>query len=106
MRDAAADLGREVDLEVLSLPEAWEAFESGDREGYLRQIAEAVRNAVQVAGVRNGSGNGTGGFDAVVLAQASMAGAAEGLADLGLPVLASPRLAVERAAALYRRNAD
>ncbi len=101
LRDAAADLGREVSLEVLSLPEAWEAFESGDRDDYLQQIADAVRSAVGAAGTRNG----TGGFDAVVLAQASMAGAADRLADLGTPVLASPRLAVERAAELYRRSA-
>ncbi len=100
LRDAAADLGREVSLEVLSLPEAWEAFESGDRDDYLQQIADAVRSAVGAAGTRNG----TGGFDAVVLAQASMAGAADRLADLGTPVLASPRLAVERAAELYRRS--
>ncbi len=100
LRDAAADLGREVSLEVLSLPEAWEAFESGDRDDYLQQIADAVRSAVGAAGSRNG----TGGFDAVVLAQASMAGAADRLADLGTPVLASPRLAVERAAELYRRS--
>ncbi len=101
LRDAAADLGREVSLEVLSLPEAWEAFESGDRDDYLQQIADAVRDAVEDTGARNG----TGGFDAVVLAQASMAGAAERLTDLGTPVLASPRLAVERAAELYRRSA-
>ncbi len=100
LKDAASRAGREVDLEVLSLPEAWEAFESGDREGYLRQIADAVRNAVEDAGARNG----TGGFDAVILAQASMAGAAEQLSGLGTPVLASPRLAVERAAELYRRS--
>ncbi len=101
LKDAASRAGREVDLEVLSLPEAWEAFQSGDREGYLRQIAEAVRDAVEDTGARNG----TGGFDAVVLAQASMAGAAEQLADLGTPVLASPRFAVERAAEIYRRSA-
>ena len=101
LKDAASRAGREVDLEVLSLSEAWEAFESGDREAYLRQIADAVRDAVEDAGARNG----TGGFDAVVLAQASMAGAAEQLADIGTPVLASPRLAVERAAELYRRSA-
>ncbi len=101
LRNAAADVGREVELEVLSLPEAWEAFETGDRDDYLQQIADAVRDAVEDAGARNG----TGGFDAVVLAQASMAGAVERLADLGTPVLASPRLAVERAAELYRRSA-
>ena len=107
LKDAAAKAGREVSLELLSLPEAWAAFESGDRDHYLRQIAAAVRDAVADAGAGDaGAGNGTGGFDAVVLAQASMAGAAERLADLGLPVLASPRLAVEKAAALYRRRAD
>ncbi len=107
LEDAAAKAGRDVSLEMLSLPEAWEAFEAGDGEGYRRQIAAAVRAAVEDTAAGGGTGgNGTGGFDAVVLAQASMAGAAETLADLGIPVLSSPRLAVERAAALYRRKAD
>ena len=112
LEDAAAQAGRDVSLERLSLPVAWEAFEAGDGEGYRRQIAEAVRKAIGDAAAGNGTGgngtegNGAGGFDAVVLAQASMAGAAEALADLGIPVLSSPRLAVERAAALYRRKAD
>ena len=102
LEDAAAKAGRDVSLEMLSLPEAWEAFEAGDGEGYRRQIAAAVRNKVEAAA----PGNGTEVFDAVVLAQASMAGAAEALTDLGIPVLSSPRLAVERAAELYRRKAD
>ncbi|MDJ0946079.1 MAG: aspartate/glutamate racemase family protein [Kiloniellales bacterium] len=101
LKDAASRAGREVDLEVLSLPEAWEAYESGDQEAYRRQIAEAVRDAVGRA-----VGNGAGGFDTVVLAQASMAEAVEDLTDLGIPVLASPRLVVEKAAELYRKSAD
>ena len=102
LEDAAAKAGRDASLEMLSLPEAWEAFEAGDGDGYRRQIAEAVRDKVEAAA----TGSGAGGFDAVVLAQATMAGAAEALADLGIPVLGSPRLAVERAAELYRRKAD
>lgn len=88
IEEAAAQAGREVVLEVLALPEAWDAFLEGDREGYRRQIAEAVRER-------------TGGADVVVLAQASMAPAAEDLSDLEIPVLGSPRLAVERAADIY-----
>ena len=97
LEDAAAKAGRTVVLETLSLPEAWAAFEAGERAGYVRQIAEAVRARVR---------DETGGFDAVVLVQASMAGAADELADLGVPVLASPRLAVRRAAEVYCRSAD
>lgn len=93
LEDAAARAGRSVSLELLALPEAWEAFEAGDQEAYERQIAEAVRSRAE-------------GFDVVVLAQASMAGAAEALSDLDTPVLSSPRLAVERTAELYSVAAE
>lgn len=93
LEDAAARAGRSVSLGLLALPEAWEAFEAGDQEAYERQIAEAVRGRAE-------------GFDAVVLAQASMAGAAEALSDLDIPVLSSPRLAVESTAELYSVAAE
>ena len=89
LEDAARKAGREVSLEMLELEAAWPFFEAGDEEGYWRAIADGLRDRAA-------------GFDAVVLAQASMAGAGPLLKDLGIPVLSSPRLAVERTAALYR----
>ncbi|KJY32037.1 MULTISPECIES: aspartate/glutamate racemase family protein [Streptomyces] len=64
---------------------AWERFEAGDTEGYLEAVARAA-DAVEEA-------------DVIVLAQASMAGAAR-LTRTGLPVLSSP--APGLAAALLR----
>ena len=64
--------------------DAWALFEAGDHAGYLAHVARHVRSLA-------------GDADVVVLAQASMAGAEPLLADLAIPVLSSPRLAVERA---------
>ncbi|UYB38375.1 aspartate/glutamate racemase family protein [Streptomyces sp. Je 1-4] len=75
--------GREVRVRTVLVPDAWERFESGDTEGYLSAIAAAARE------IRDA--------DAIVLAQASMAPAAEGL-DGGAPVLSSPRLGLRAAA--------
>ena len=92
LREAADNAGRAIDIDTLVLPEAWVRFQAGNQPGYLQAIAQAVREKL-------------GDADLVVLAQASMAGAADLLADLGVPVLASPTLAVERAVRLYRELA-
>lgn len=65
---------------------AWAAFEDGDLGGYERRIADAVDHLAPDA-------------DVVVLAQASMAGAAD-LVTTRVPVLSSPRRAVEAALGL------
>jgi hypothetical protein len=65
--------------------EAWELFERGDDAAYHELIARHVRGLA-------------GDVDVVALAQAGMAPAAALLADLPIPVLSSPRLAVGRAA--------
>lgn len=67
--------------------DAWPLFESGDRSGYLAMVAAATRSAV----VRHDPA-------VVVLAQASAAGAADLLTDVGCPVLSSPGRAVRRLA--------
>lgn len=61
---------------------AWELFENGEEGGYLAAVADAARALAPST-------------DVVVLAQASMAGAAELLTDLPVPVVSSPRMAVE-----------
>ena len=89
LKEAAAAAGRDIAFETLVLPEAWTLFQAGDQKGYLAEIAEAVRDNL-------------GDAELVVLAQASMAGAVDLLRDLGVPVLASPPLAVAQAVAYYR----
>ena len=74
-----------VDADLLS--DARELFEIGDHAGYLDHVARHVQSLAD-------------DVDVVVLAQASMAPAADLLADLSIPVLSSPRLAVSRAVEL------
>ena len=69
-----------VTLIDLPCPEAWEAFEAGDIDRYLTQVAEHVDRAAPTV-------------DVVVLAQASMAGAVD-RCSTRTPVLTSPRAGV------------
>lgn len=67
----------------LLLDRHWPLFEDGHPHAFARGIATDIRAALtQRSGIRT-----------VVLAQASMAGAAMLLSDLNVPVLASPMLA-------------
>ncbi|BBH65883.1 hypothetical protein ACTI_25680 [Actinoplanes sp. OR16] len=86
LRDSAARAGKTVTITSGLCGAAWEFFVAGDFERYCEEIAAYVRGVA-------------GGVDAVVLAQASMTPAAERLR--GLPVLTSPRAAVEKAITMY-----
>lgn len=80
----AEEAGRAVELVAAPCLAAWDLFTAGDLDGYAREIAEhAGRLAAEV--------------DVVVLAQASMTPAVELLRDLPVPVLTTPRPAVEAA---------
>jgi hypothetical protein len=81
----AAAAGTPIEVSTVLVEGAWAAFEAGDLTGYERRIAEAVDARAP-------------GADVVVLAQASMAGAA-GLVTTRVPVLSSPRPAVAAALA-------
>jgi aspartate/glutamate racemase len=82
-RAALADLHPEITDEVID--GAFEAVASGDRATHDRLVGAAIERAAAEA-------------DVVVLAQASMAGAADAV-SVDVPVLTSPRLGVERLAA-------
>lgn len=83
IRESAAALQVPVALEVQVVDGAWAHFTSGQHDAYQHAIVNAVRAGVGTASV-------------VVLAQASMAPAGEALGDLGIPVLSSPGLGVQR----------
>ena len=83
-RDLLLECSADADVVLSPCLDAWSLFESGDQDGYLRAIAAHVR---------------TLDAEVIVLAQASMAAAAELLADLPVPVLSSPRTAVDKAVA-------
>ena len=73
--------GAVLQVDVHVIEGAWDRFEAGDLEGYLDTIASRLPSiAAEV--------------DVVVLAQASMAPAV-GRVDLSVPILSSPRLAIE-----------
>ncbi|MFJ9174174.1 aspartate/glutamate racemase family protein [Streptomyces sp. NPDC102360] len=76
VEEEAARAGRAVDVRTVFVEGAWDRFLAGDRDGYLALVAGAV--------------DGIADADVVVLAQASLADAAE-LTRTPLPVLSSPR---------------
>ncbi|MFF2009316.1 aspartate/glutamate racemase family protein [Streptomyces sp. NPDC058195] len=80
-----------VEVRAAVVDGAWTRFEAGDREGYLDLVAGAA-DAVTDA-------------DVIVLAQASMAGAA-GRTATRVPVLSSPRPGLAAAAAAVARSAS
>ncbi len=84
LESSAKRAGKRIDIREVLILEAWPKFEAEDKDGFWQDIAEVLRKE-------------TADADAVVLAQASMAGAAELLMDFPVPVLSSPRLGVERA---------
>jgi hypothetical protein len=89
LQQVARDKGQAIDIVELFCEHAWPHFECGDRVAYAEEIARAV-----AATARPG--------DVVVLAQASMAPAAELINATGIPALASPELGVRAALAAYR----
>lgn len=87
----AKEAGRDADIRVVLIADAWPKFLAGDVKGYEAAIVERLASE-------------KGDAEVVVLAQASMAGAApEAERRLGLPVLTSPRLGVSAAIAAWRK---
>jgi hypothetical protein len=85
---ACADLaGTAVSPRVVLCAAAWPHFERGDYEAFADSIATTIRSELS-ASARP---------DCILLAQASMRVAETRLADMGIPVISSPRLAAERA---------
>lgn len=89
IQEVADRQGRSITITEVLCADAWPYFERGDQEGYFAVIAQCLHEAVLVG-------------DVIVLAQASMAGAAALCADLPMPILSSPRLGLEAALAAYR----
>jgi hypothetical protein len=85
LAEEADRAGTSPRIEATVVPGAWERFEAGDVEGYLDLVRAALGEV--------------GKATVVVLAQASMAAAADG-APVGLSVLSSPRTGLRAALAL------
>ncbi len=82
LEDSARKLDKTPDIKMLYINEAWKHFEAGDTNAYLKTIAQSLK-----AYWKN--------HDVIVLAQASMAKAAEFCDGVGVPILSSPRLGVK-----------
>ncbi len=91
LRSVAQEQGRQITIEVILLSDAWSILQAGNPEGYATAIAEGLRPVASKA-------------DVIVLAQASMAKAADLLKNLPIPVLSSPRLGVEAAIKQLRNS--
>lgn len=89
--DAAQKAGKEIEVTEVVCEAAFPKFQSGDVAGYNREIADTLTEVAS-------------GADVIVLAQASMAGAAALCPDLPVPVLSSPPLGVAAAVEAYRRG--
>ncbi|MDT0264757.1 aspartate/glutamate racemase family protein [Streptomyces sp. DSM 44915] len=85
LTECAAAAGLAVELVPATCPDAWDLFTAGDLDGYARRIAATAERLAPAV-------------DVLVLAQASMEPAAARLRHLPVPVLTTPRLAVEAAA--------
>ena len=89
LREIAERRGSSLNAQTLLCEGAWAYFERGDRTGYAATIADQIRRAAAPG-------------DVVVLAQASMAPAAELLQGESLQVLSSPWLGVTAALQRFR----
>lgn len=89
---AARAASKQIELRELLCAPAWAFFERGDLAGYAQAIADALHG-------------GAGDADVIVLAQASMAAAGPLCADMGIPILSSPRLGLEAALAAVANSA-
>ena len=90
LNEVAHAQNRRIEIETLLMENAWPLFQAGDEVGFSRQIASLILATRPQP-------------DAIVLAQASMADAAELLKQSPVPVFSSPRLGV--ATALRRLTA-
>ena len=84
LNEIAHAQNRRIEIETLLMENAWPLFQAGDEAGFSRQIAELIIATRPRP-------------DAIVLAQASMAPAAELLRSSPVPVFSSPRLGVATA---------
>jgi Asp/Glu/Hydantoin racemase len=81
LNEVAYAQNRRVEIETLLMENAWPLFQAGDEAAFTRHIAGIILNTRPRP-------------DAIVLAQASMAAAADLLKQSPVPVFSSPRLGV------------
>ena len=93
IEDSAKQLDKLPEIDLFHIEGVWRHFENGNTEDYYQAIAQVIKGSWQ-------------NYDAVVLAQASMARAAELCQEVDTPILSSPRMGVRAAAAEICNSAD
>lgn len=79
--------GKDVEVDARVCDGAFDALQAGDRDRHDELVRDDLRELIS-------------GVDVVVLAQASMARVADTLDEAAVPILASPRLGMQRVAEL------
>lgn len=89
--DVASARKKRIDLIEVLCDHAWSRLEAGDNDGYFSEIASKLKERASEG-------------DVIVLAQASMAGAAELCPELSIPILSSPEIGFRHALELWKRE--
>ena len=89
--EVASTRKKHIDLIEVLCDKAWSRLEAGDNEGYCREIARTLK-------VRAAEG------DVIVLAQASMAGAAKLCPEISIPILSSPEIGFQHAVDIWKEK--
>ncbi len=91
-QSVAEQHGATITINAVLCRAAWDHFERGDLAAYHATIATCLRQSAA-----------TEASDVIVLAQASMAGAALLCTDIAIPILSSPRLGVAAALEQWKK---
>ena len=84
---------KRVELIEVFCDNAWIRFEEGDHKGYFSEIARNIKDKASEG-------------DVIVLAQASMAGAANLCPEISVPILSSPEIGLMYAANVWKQVGD
>lgn len=90
LSEVAQKASRQIEITDFLCVTAWDRKQKGDAAGYIDEIVMAL-------------GRAKGLVDVIVLAQGSMAPAAGHLTHLGIPILSSPRPAIETVIKMTKR---
>ena len=89
--EVASTRQRRVELIEVLCDNAWSRFEEGDNEGYFSEIASKLKERATEG-------------DVIVLAQASMAGAANLCPEISIPILSSPEIGFQYAVDIWKQK--
>ena len=87
--EVASTRKKRIELIEVLCDQAWSRLEEGDNEGYFSEIARELKERASEG-------------DVIVLAQASMAGAAELCPEISVPILSSPEIGFQHALELWK----